>query len=66
LVHDERDLVRLFSEAKSAIFDAIAFDALRVSEYVREYHSKISLVITDWMMPRMNGRIGKTSYRDRQ
>jgi DNA-binding NtrC family response regulator len=57
LVDDEVDLVQLFSDAlKSAGLEVIQFDnPIKALEYVRNYHSNISLVLTDWRMPQMNG-----------
>jgi DNA-binding NtrC family response regulator len=57
LVDDENDLVQLFSEAlKAAGFDTIPFDkSTKALEYLRENHSKISLVLTDWRMPQISG-----------
>ena len=41
---------------KSAGFDTIPFDKpTKALEYVREYHSKILLVLTDWRMPQISG-----------
>jgi two-component SAPR family response regulator len=57
LVDDEPDLVQLFyEELKSAGFDPIPFDNPKTAiDYVRECRLEISLVITDWCMPQMNG-----------
>ena len=57
MVDDENDLVQLFSEAlKAAGFDTIPFDkSTKALEYLRENHSKISLVLMDWRMPQISG-----------
>jgi two-component system, cell cycle sensor histidine kinase and response regulator CckA len=57
VVDDEPDLSILFSEAvKSAGFESVSFDdPLAALQYIRDSHSKIALLLTDWKMPQMNG-----------
>ncbi len=57
MVDDEPDLIQLFSGVlKSAGFDAISFDnPISAVDYVQEHRSEISLLVTDWCMPQMNG-----------
>ena len=57
VVDDEPDLAILFSEAlKSAGFESVSFDdAVVALQYIRDSHSKIALLLTDWKMPQMNG-----------
>ena len=57
VVDDEPDLAILFSEAlKSAGFESVSFDdPVAALQYIRDSHSKIALLLTDWKMPQMNG-----------
>ena len=57
VVDDEPDLAILFSEAlKLAGFESVSFDdPVAALEYIRDSHSKIALLLTDWKMPQMNG-----------
>jgi CheY-like chemotaxis protein len=57
VVDDEPDLAILFSEAlNSAGLESVSFnDPLAALQYIREYHSKVALLLTDWKMPQMNG-----------
>jgi two-component SAPR family response regulator len=50
-------LTNLFSEAlNSAGLNAVGFDdPLSALVYLREHHSDIALVVTDWKMPKMSG-----------
>jgi two-component system response regulator (stage 0 sporulation protein F) len=57
VVDDEPDLAQLFSDGLAmAGFKAYPFDNPEVAiEYIGSNASHISLVITDWKMPRFNG-----------
>ena len=57
IVDDDSDLANLFTDAiKSVGLNAIGFDNPLVTlDYIREHHSEVCLVVTDWRMPQMNG-----------
>jgi DNA-binding response OmpR family regulator len=57
VVDDEPDLARLFCDSlQSAGYKTQAFDDPEVAiEHISTNNSKISLVITDWKMPKLNG-----------
>ena len=57
VVDDEPDLARLFCDSlQSAGYKTQAFDDPEVAiEHISTNNSKISLVITDWKMPQLNG-----------
>jgi DNA-binding NtrC family response regulator len=57
IVDDEPDLAQLFTEAlKAADLNAVGFDSPLIAlDYIKENHSTICLVVTDWKMPQING-----------
>ena len=57
VVDDEPDLASLFCDGlQSAGYKTKAFnDPEAAIEYISTHDSEISLVITDWKMPKMNG-----------
>ena len=57
IVDDEPDLAQLFTDAlKAADLNAVGFDnPLIALDYIKENHSTICLVVTDWKMPQING-----------
>jgi len=56
-VDDDSDLAQLFTEAiKSGGLNAIGFNKpLAALNYLRNHHSEVCLVVTDWKIPEMNG-----------
>jgi len=57
IVDDEPDLAQLFTDAlKAADLNAVGFNnPLIALDYIKENHSTICLVVTDWKMPHING-----------
>ena len=57
IVDDDIDLAQLFTDAiKSSGLNAIGFeDPLHAVKQISEHHSEVCLVVTDWLMPNVNG-----------
>ena len=57
VIDDDPDLASLFCDGlKSAGYKTVAFDDPKAAiEYISKHNSEVSLVITDWKMPKMNG-----------
>jgi DNA-binding NtrC family response regulator len=57
IVDDEPDLAQLFTDALTAAdLNTVGFDnPLIALDYIKENHSTICLVVTDWKMPHING-----------
>ena len=69
VIDDDPDLASLFCDGlKSAGYKTVAFidDPKAAIEYISKRNSEVSLVITDWKMPKMNGlELIKKVVRDR-